>query len=125
MLIGVVVLVGWPMIHPLDTNYLIPTHWTVVFLVSGFESAVCVFLLGRGWLSWSLATALGVLCAFVIRVEIDIAHDRTNHNLLPFELIIDFVSVLLCSLVGAGLGYIVRRRADRPSEQGPWKPRWR
>jgi hypothetical protein len=125
VLIGAAILVFAPMIHPLDENYLIPTHWSIVFLLSGIVSAACVFLLGRGWLAWSAANAAGVMCAFMIRVSIDVAHDRTNHNLLPFELILDFVSVLVCSLVGAGAGYFVRRRADRPGEQGPWKPRWR
>jgi hypothetical protein len=123
--IGGAILVIAPIVHPLDASYLIPTHWKITLVTSGLASAIGAFLVGRRWVRWSFALAIGVMCAFVIRISIDISHDRTNHNLLPFELIIDFVSVFLCALVGAGMGTIVRRFADRPSEHGPYKPRWR
>ena len=96
-----------------------------MLVVAGLASAIGVFLFGRDWWWWSLAMAVGAVCAFMIRVQIDVAHDRTSHNLLPFELLLDFVSVLAFSLVGALIGYNVRRRADRPSEHGPWTPGWK
>jgi hypothetical protein len=123
--IGVFVLVVAPMIHPLDKNYLIPTHWRIVFATVLVASAVACFLLARGWLRWALFVALGVMCAFAVRVWIDIARDRSNHNLLPFELVFDFASVLFWSAIGAAGGQSVRRLADRPTEGGTWTPRWK
>jgi hypothetical protein len=113
------------MIRPLDANYLIPTHWRIVLVVAGISSAIGVFLMGHGWWQWSLAMAVGVLSAFMIRVQIDIARDRSAHNLLPFELILDSMSVFAFSVVGALIGYNVRRRADHPSEHGPYTPPWK
>jgi hypothetical protein len=122
--IGLALLVVAPMIRPLDSNYLIPTHWRIVLAVAGIASAIGVFLLGRGWWWWSLAMTVGVLCAYMIRVQIDVARDRSAHNLLPFELLLDSMSVFAFSLVGALIGYNVRRRADHPSEQGGYTPPW-
>ena len=123
--LGLVVLVAGPMIHRLDENYLIPTHWRIVFATAAVGSAVAGFLLVKGWLRWALFLAVGVMCAFLARVWIDVAHDRTNHNLLPFELVLDFASVLFWSGLGAAGGRGIRRVADRPTEHGKWTPRWK
>ena len=125
IVIGLAMLVVAPIVHPFDSNYLIPTHWRIVLILAAIASAIGAFMLGRGWWQWAVAMAIGVLCAFMVRVQIDVARDRTNHNLLPFELILDFVSVLAFALVGALMGYKVRRRADNPTEEGGWTPPWK
>ena len=124
-MIGAAALVVAPMIHALDTNYLIPTHWRITFVAVGIASAAGCFTLGRGWFTWALFAAIGVMCAFTVRVWLDVAKDPTNHNLLPFELVIDFVNVFAWALIGAAAGAATRHLADRPGEQGSWTPRWR
>lgn len=123
--IGVIVLVIAPIWQPAKANYLIPNYWAFAFGVTGVVSFAAVFVLGRGWLSWSLAIAIGVLCAFMIRVQIDVSHDKTNHNLLPFELLGELIMTLFWALLGAAVGQFTRRLADREEQQGAFAPRWK
>jgi hypothetical protein len=122
--LGVVLLVLAPMVAP-PSNYLIPNHWKVTLMLAGLASLAGVFALGRGAVRWALALSLGVMCAFAIRVAIDTSHDRTTHNLLPFELVGDFTGTLLWSIGGAALGFFARRFADRAEESETWTPRWK
>ena len=113
--IGVVVLVLGPIVHPLDANYLIPTHWRLALLATGAASMAGAFVLGRRWrdaLRWAVALAAGLLSAFLIRLVMDIAHDPTDHNLWPIELVLDFVLTLAWSVPGAAIGWGARRMAD-------------
>ena len=123
--IGVVLLVLAPMLAPAGTNYLIPTHWKITLAIAGLTSLVGVFALGRGAVRWALALAVGVMCAFALRIVIDTKHDRTSHNLLPFELVGDFAGTLIWSMGGAALGFFARRVADRAEENERWTPRWK
>jgi hypothetical protein len=64
--------------------------------------------------------AFGVLCSNAIRIQIDWMHDPTDHNLLPLELLFEFVGLWLTAIVGGLLGWIAmrataRRVADPPS----------
>jgi len=122
--IGVFLLVLAPMIAP-PRNYLIPTHWKVTLVIAALTSLAGAFALGRGAVRWALALAVGVMSAFVVRIAIDVAHDRTSHNLLPFELLSDFFATFVWSMGGAAIGYFARRTADRADRQGRWEPRWR
>ena len=123
--LGLVLLVLAPMAGTPGGNYLIPTHWKITLAIASLTSLVGVFALGRGAVRWALALAVGVLGAFVIRVAIDTSHDRTTHNLLPLELLGDFIATALWSLGGAAVGFFARRVADRAEQQGRWAPRWR
>jgi hypothetical protein len=122
--LGVLLLVFAPMVAP-PANYLIPTHWKITLVLAGLASLVGVFALGRGAVRWALALTLGIMCAFVVRIAIDTSHDRTSHNLLPFELVGDFIGTLLWSIGGAAAGFFARRFADRAEESESWAPRWK
>lgn len=122
--IGLVVLVLAPMVAA-PRNYLIPTHWKVTVVFAALASLAGAFALGRGAVRWALALSVGIMSAFAIRIAIDVSHDRTSHNLLPFELLSDFVGTFIWSIGGAAIGYFARRTADRADREGRWKPRWR
>jgi len=123
--VGVIVLVVAPIWRSPTTNYLIPNYWAFAFALTGVASFAGVFVLGRGWLQWSFAITVGVLCAFMIRVYIDGTRDPTTHNLLPFELFGEFVLALFWALLGAGVGQFTRWLADREEQQGSYAPRWK
>lgn len=123
--VGVIVLVVAPIWQPRNANYLIPNYWAFAFGATCVGSYAAVFALGRGWLRWAIAMSVGVLCAFAIRVSIDVSHDRTNHNLLPFELVGELVVTLFWALLGSAAGQLTRRLADRDESEGPYAPRWK
>lgn len=123
--VGVIVLVIAPIWRPANTNYLIPNYWAFAVGLTGVVSFAAVFVLGRGWLRWSVAITIGVLGAFMIRVQIDGAHDRTAHNLLPFELLGEFIMTLFWAMLGAAVGRLTRWLADREEQQGAFAPRWK
>ncbi len=66
---------------------------------------------GRAWL-FGIATVSLVPVA----IAVEIACDRTSHNLLPFELVID-AFLLLPGALGAAVGGLVRRDAGRPEDR--------
>jgi hypothetical protein len=123
--VGAIFLVVAPMVDSLDKNYLIPAHWKLVFAAAGVVSIAGVFALERSGVIWPLMMTIGILCAYMIRVFLDGAHARSTHNLLPFELIIDFVDLMIVCLIGSGIGYLARRRADKESDQPQWAPSWK
>jgi len=128
-MLGAALLVVAPMLDTLDTNYLIPAHWRLLLVVAAVVSALGVATLPRvrlgDALAWMAAMPAGIVCAFVLRVAIDVRHDRTDHNLLPFELAIDFVAALRSCALGAAIGYVGRRLADHSAGDGPWRPSWK
>ncbi len=123
--IGLLLLVAAPELRRFDTNYLIPTYWKLVVAASMIASGAGAFVLGRGWLRWSAALAAGVVLAYVIRVAIDVDRDRTTHNLLPLEIVFDYLVTFVGAAVGALIGWNARRLADKPTEQGPYAPGWK
>jgi len=123
--IGLLLLVAAPALHRFDVNYLIPTYWKLVVAASMIASGAGAFVLSRGWLRWSSALAAGVVLAYVIRVAIDMDRDRTTHNLLPLEIVFDYVATFVASALGAVIGWNARRVADKPTEQGPYAPGWK
>jgi len=123
--VGVIVLGLAPISRPANANYLIPGYWAVAVIVTAIVSCIAMFVLGRDWLFWTIGATLGILCAFAIRIHIDVAHDRTNHNLLPFELITDIIITALQAALGAAAGEFLRSYADRDDHHGPYTPRWK
>jgi hypothetical protein len=55
------------------------------------------------------ATTIGVIVALIIKIIIDWQFDPTSHNLFPFEIMIDLISILIASLIGAAVGLIYRK----------------
>ena len=51
-----------------------------------------------------LASTIGALFSFVIKVGVDWTYDPTSHNLIPFEFIIYFGLTYLFSLAGSSIG---------------------
>jgi hypothetical protein len=123
--VGAIFRVDAPIVDSLDKTYLIPAHWKLAFAAAGLGSIAGVFALKRSGVIWPLMMTIGILCAYMIRVFLDGAHDRSTHNLLPFELIIDFVDLMIVCLIGSGIGYLTRRRADTESDQPQWAPSWK
>jgi hypothetical protein len=123
--VGVIVLVIAPIWKSPSANYLIPNYWAFAVGLTFVVSVAAVFVQGRGWLHWALAISVGVLCAFMIRVQIDVSHDRTNHNLLPFELLGELIRTSFWAILGSAAGQLMRRIADREEQQGAFAPRWK
>ena len=105
---GLIVLVVLPMIWP-ESNYLIPGYWKLAVGIALVAGGAVVVVTEGGVVQVASMLAVGVLCAYAIRVTIDIHHDRTNHNLLPFEFVLDFVALWIPALIGGFFGALATR----------------
>jgi hypothetical protein len=103
---------GWPLIP------WFALAWTNVHAAA---SMVCFFGLGlilgvalpRWW--WLLALLAAVFSPVLLTINIlhDWTHDATSHNMFPFEFLI-YAFICLPAVVGAFLGFLVRRLLQKP-----------
>jgi hypothetical protein len=63
------------------------------------------------------------MVAWIVRVELDLRVDPTNHNLLPFEGAIHLAMLLVATVPAALIGGAVARSADKQLSR--WSPSWR
>ena len=135
-LLGLAVLVVAPTVDSLDThslvrgglifmegNYLLPNHWKLLSPLVSVISAFGVSVLLQRPARFAGGVTLGVMGAWLVRVQLDLAHDPTDHNLLPFEAAEHLVSLLIMTGIGAAVGYGVRRASDRQLQRwsSPWQ----
>jgi hypothetical protein len=114
--IGLVLLVLMPIIWP-DKNYQLPKYWTALFFVVFFANGLVVVITESRIVRSAAIFAFGVLCANAIRIQIDWMHDPTDHNLLPFELLFEFVGLWLAAMAGGFFGWIAIRATARRAER--------
>jgi len=125
-ILGVFVLVVAPLFDSIDVhmvfhegatsvsrNYLLPDHWKVLLLCAGIASVLGVSALRQPPVRWAASISVGVMCGWVLRVVLDLTQDPTNHNLLPIEGLIDAIGLTIATGLGAAIGYVMRKRADR------------
>jgi hypothetical protein len=55
-----------------------------------------------------LGVALGMIIPYPIAAVIEISHDKTNHNLLPFEMMLSWGPALIVAFLAALLGCKLR-----------------
>ena len=109
---------------PVTTRkYLLPDHWRLLLFFAALVAAGGASVLRQSPIRWAIGIVGGVMCAWIIRVVLDLRVDPTNHNLLPFEGGIDLVMLLVATVPAAFIGGAVARATDRQLSR--WSPSWR
>jgi len=93
----------WPVPYS-ELDYTSTSHlttWIIAALIAGF---VGVVLLRRTTKNSTFLVTSGFLMAVIIKAFIDYFEDPTNHNLIPFELLITIVIALPPAFIGAWVG---------------------
>ena len=141
--LGLGALVVAPLVDSLDTrhatigsaevvsrDYLLPDHWRLLIIGVAVVAALGVGVSRMGPVRWALGLTTGVMCAWAIRMTLDLARDASTHNLMPFEAVGNLLGLLITTLPAAAVGYGLRRltrgrlgpSADESSEYTPpWK----
>lgn len=102
-------LMFWPVPYS-ELDYTSTSHlttWIISALIAGF---IGVILLRKSTKHTTLLVTTGFLLAVIIKVNIDYFDDPTNHNLVPFELLITLLIALPPAFIGAWIGNMLIRK---------------
>ena len=90
------------------SEYFTPITW-------GFVASYTAIAFLLGWATQQVwPVALGMILTLPIASAIEIARDRTSHNLLPFEILLYWLPGFALAFGAAYTGDVVRRRVRKP-----------
>lgn len=102
-------LMFWPVPYS-ELDYTSTSHlttWIISALIAGF---IGVILLRKSTKHSTIVVTTGFLLAVIIKVNIDYFDDPSNHNLVPFELLITLLIALPPAFIGAWVGNMLIRK---------------
>jgi len=91
------------------TGYISQSYWIAVLVITPFAVGALVALSEKPVMGTATLVAVGILCSYMTRVQIDIQRDRTSHNLIPFELMFILVGTFLGGTIGGLLGALANK----------------